>query len=789
MLLCIIGVITVILGFLATKIQLSYDFAKVLPASDPDFQEYVKFKSIFGEDGTVMVLGVEDPEFYQLDKFNGWFDLGKKIKKIEGIEAVVSVAEIYNINVNEAEKKFEVRPLIKEPVTSQAQLDSLHEEIKKLPFYRGFIVSEDGNSTLMAITFDKKMVNSKNRIAIVKQINSYVNAYEKQHSVKVHRSGMPYIRTVISGKIAAEMQLFLILAIFICSLILFVFFRSLKVVLFSLVVVLIGVVWSVGFIVLLGYKITILTALIPPLIIVIGIPNSIFLLNKYHTEFEKHGNKIKALSRTVQRIGLTTFLANLTTAIGFGVFYFTKSVLLMEFGLVASINVMATYVISLVMIPIVFSFLPNPDTKHTRHLSAPRLNRLLEFNDYLVHKHYKAIFGVVMVIIALSLFGISKINTIGFVVDDIPKDDPVYVDMRYFEKSFKGVLPLEISVDALHPGKALEVDNLHKINRLEKMLATYPEFSKPLAVVDGIKFSYQSYRGGNPKYYVLPGSLELADMAEYLKTDSKDKTQSFRSFLDSSRQVTRISVQMADIGSVRMKALIGDLRPRVDSIFNPSEFKTIITGNSLIFLKGNDYLFQNLMESIALAIFLISIIMYLLFMSTRMILISILPSLIPLIITAGIMGFFHIPLKPSTILIFSIAFGIASDGTIYFLTKYRQELRHYPLSISKAVSLTIRETGVSMLYTAVILFFGFFIFSASGFGGTKSLGILISITLLVAMISNLVLLPAFLVALERRITTKAFLEDPLIQIMNEEEDIELGDLEIRKIEALDDNET
>ncbi|HMT30054.1 MAG TPA: MMPL family transporter, partial [Bacteroidia bacterium] len=461
---------------------------------------------------------------------------------------------------------------------------------------------------------------------------------------------------------------------------------------------------------------------------------------------------------------------------------FTHSRILMEFGLVAAINVMATYVISLVLVPIVFSFLPEPEGKHTKHLNAPRISRVLEIIDTLVSKHHKAVFVVVGILIVISLYGVTKITTVGYVVDDLPKNDPVYMDMRFFEKHFKGVLPLEISVDTRQPGKALDPLNLQKINRLEKMLAKYPQFSKPIAVVDGIKFSYQSYRGGDPKYYILPGTLELGEMASYLKGDSANKAQAFRSFLDSTRQVTRISIQMADIGSLKMKELIDEIRPRVDSIFDPSEYTTNITGNSLIFLKGNDYLFKNLMESIVLAIFLISIIMFLLFMSFRMISISILPSLIPLLITAGIMGFFNIPLKPSTILIFSIAFGIASDGTIYFLTKYRLELRHNPMSISKAVSLTIRETGVSMIYTAVILFFGFFIFSASSFGGTASLGILISITLLVAMASNLILLPAFLISLERRIATKAFLEDPLIQIIDEEEDIELEDLEIRKVE-------
>ncbi|MBL0341541.1 MAG: MMPL family transporter [Bacteroidetes bacterium] len=789
LLLVVIGCLTIFFGFMATKIQLSYDFAKILPADDPFFKEYEKFKETFGEDGTVMVIGIQDSNFYQIQKFNGWLKLGRDIKSIDGIEAVVSVAEIYDIVVNADKKKFEIKPLVTEALKNQDELDVVKANIDRLTFYKGFIISDDGNSTLMAITFDKKQLNTKSRIEIVNQIVSQAEAFGAANNIKLHISGMPFIRTAITGKVAREMQLFLILAVVVCSIILWVFFRSFKVVIFSVIVVLVGVIWSIGTIAIFGYKITILTALIPPLIIVIGIPNSILLLNKYHIEFQRHGNKIKALARMIERIGLTTFLANLTTAIGFGVFYFTHSRILMEFGLIAAINVMATYLIALILVPIVFSFLPEPEVKHVKHLQAPRLNKVLEFIDRLVSRHHRSVFVVVGILIVISLYGVTKITTVGYVVDDLPKNDPVYIDMRFFEKNFKGVLPLEITVDTRSPGKALDPVNLQKINRLEKMLTKYSEFSKPIAIVDGIKFSYQAYRGGDSKYHILPGTLDLADMASFLKGDSANKANSFRSFLDSSRQVTRISIQMADIGSLKMKVLIDEIRPRIDSIFNPTEYTTSITGNSLIFMKGNDYLFKNLMESIILAIFLISIIMFLLFMSFRMITVSILPSLIPLLITAGIMGFFQIPLKPSTILIFSIAFGIASDGTIYFLTKYRLELRHNPLSISKAVSLTIRETGVSMIYTAIILFFGFFIFSASSFGGTASLGVLISITLLVAMASNLILLPAFLIALERRIATKAFLQEPLIQTFDEEEDIEQDDLIIRKIDfAADDQE-
>lgn len=778
------GLLTLFFGFYASRITLSYDFARVLPASDPDFQAYEQFKKTFGEDGSVMVIGIQDSSLFTIERFNGWFELGKKIKSIEGIEAVVSLGSLYNIHKNEENKKFEIKPLVTTPVSTQEELDSLREVIYNLPFYDGFILNRESHATLLAITFDKNKLNTRSRIDMVQEIKNLAYQFSEDFKIPVHISGLPYIRTVITGKVANELKMFLVLALLVCAVILLLFFKNFRIVAFTLMVVITGVIWSVGTIVLFGYKITILSGLIPPLIIVIGIPNSILLLNKYHTEYSRHGNKIKALQRMVERIGFTTFLANFTTAIGFGVFYFTNSIILMEFGVVAAVNVMLTYVISLVLIPVVFSFLSAPKAKHTLHLEAKRISALLRNIDRLVHQHTKSVFATVAVITAIAIVGIMNIKTVGYVVDDLPKNDPVYVDLKFFEKHFKGVLPLEVMIDTKSKGGALKHATLQKLSRMSKMFREYDEFAKPLSVADGMKFINQAFHDGDRKYYILPTAVDLAAMNEYIG-DTKDRPEMFRSFLDSNRQVTRFSAQMADVGSHRMESLVNELRPRIDSIFPPDSYNTVITGNSLIFLKGNSYLFRNLMESVALAVFLISLVMFSLFMSSRMILLSILPSIIPLIITAGIMGYAGIPLKPSTILIFSIAFGISSDGTIYFLTKYRQEMKNRHLSISKAVSLTIKETGVSMIYTAVILFCGFFIFNASGFGGTAALGILLSITLLVAMTSNLILLPAFLIALERRMTTRAFLEEPLVQFMDEEEDIELKDLKIQKEEDKD----
>ena len=373
----------------------------------------------------------------------------------------------------------------------------------------------------------------------------------------------------------------------------------------------------------------------------------------------------------------------------------------------------------------------------------------------------------------------SKISTVGFVVDDLPKNDIIYTDLKFFEKNFRGVLPFEITVDTRKSVGALELKTLYKINRLQKVLQQYPEFSEPVSVAEGIKFSYQGLNDGDPKFYIIPNIQELARLRDYAGT-AKGNQRMFRSIIDSTNRITRISVQVADIGSIRMKSLLDTLKPRVDSIFEPADYDVNLTGNSIIFLKNNDYLLINLKESILLAILLIGTVMFFLFMSVRMVIIALIPSMVPLMLTAAFMGYFSIPLKPSTILIFSIAFGIASDGTMYFLTKYRQEMRKFGGSISRTVSLTIRETGISMVYTAVILFSGFFIFTASSFGGTSALGVLISVTLLIAMCSNLVFLPTLLLTLQKRLITKAFLKEPLIQVFDEDEDVELGDLQVRK---------
>lgn len=757
----LVGFITVLMGFQIAKLELSYELPKILPQNDDSFKIYENFKKQFGEDGNVMVIAIESEDIYKLDVFNGWYDLTQKIKGIDGIKNVLSVASLAEIKKNEELKKFEFKPLLLTKPASQSKVDSLKNKIGTLPFYEGLVYQ--GNAHIMAVTFDQTKLNSKDRITLSKLVESEAQSFGAKHHIKMHFSGMPFIRTNFMSKVREELSLFMGLAFLVTTIILYLFFKSLRVVFYSITVIIVAVIWAVGLIALFGYKISILTGMIPPLIIVIGIPNSIFLINKYQEEYLKIGDKMQALSVSIEKIGKTTFIANVTTFIGFFVFYFTGSPLLLEFGLVAAIAVVSTWAISLILIPTIFSYVSEPKPKHVQHLENKRISNILKKIDYFVHHRRTVTYWVVAAIVITSVYGATKIKAIGYVVDDLPEKDPIFADLKFVEKNFKGIVPFEVMIDTKEENGVFNPAILSQIRVLQREFSKYPEFTKPLSIVEGLKFVYQGYRGGDPKYFVLPPALELQKMAEYVKGTGQNENM-LSAFLDSKKQKTRVSFQSADVGTVRMREMFTALQAKADTIFNfdkeagqwkpkDQQVDVRLTGNGVVFTKGNDYLLGNLGESTLMAIILVSIVMASQFLNFRTVLISTIPSIIPLIITAGIMGYFGIPLKPSTTLIFSIAFGIASDGTIYFLTKYKEEILKGK-TISQAVSETIKFTGISMFYTAIILFFGFGIFVASGFKGTVFLGLLVSITLLIGMISNLVLLPCFLMTLDKRQTLK-----------------------------------
>jgi membrane protein len=769
--LLLLAAITIGLASQWKYIRFTFTEANMLPDDHPVNMQYKNFLSKFGEEGNLILLALDDPNIYTPDVLNKWIALSKELKQFKQIDAVISIDNLPILVKDTATQRFITHKFITKEVKTQAEADSLRQVLsERLPFYENLIYNKATNTLQTAVYMNKKIVNTKARKDFI--LNDFIpiiEKFEQQTGLKVHTSGMPYIRTLSAQNIMDEIGLFIIAALISTSLIFFFFFRSFRAMLISLGVVSIAVMWVFGFLGFFDYEITILTGLIPPLVIVIGIPNCVFLINKYQQEISKHGNQAKSLVRVIGNVGNVTLLTNLTTAIGFATFIFTESTLLKQFGIIASINVLSIFFISLLFIPIVYSYLPIPKEKHLRHLHRNWIGGLIKFIENTVKHHRIAVFVVAIGLLVASIIGIYKIKVSGSLIEDMPKSAAFFDDISFFEKNYGGIMPLEITIDTKQKNGVTKLANLKRIDELCSHIEEIPEISKPLSIVNLVKYVKQAYYNGNPKYYSLPTSQEQTFILSYIK-NSKGKANMLSAYVDSLGQTARITTFMKDIGTEKMQQIEEDIYNKAQKLFPSDKYEVKITGKAYLFTKGTNYLASNLIWSLALAILLIATIMAYMFRSFKMIVVSLIPNLLPLLITAGLMGYFGIPLKPSTILVFSIAFGISVDDTIHFLAKYRLELVARNWKISKSVYGALRETGISMFYTSVVLLSGFSVFLLSSFGGTKALGGLISTTLLFAMMTNLILLPSLLLALERSLSNKQTIKEPNIDIFPKEEE-------------------
>lgn len=850
----IIGLVAVTAGMLyqATGVRLAYGLPQMLPEDSPTMVDWRSFQNRFKEESTVFAIGIEKDLFHDVESFNAWYRLGRKLAHMDGVDTLLSIGSAFDIVKDTSKKEFVIDPLIKGPVGSEAELDSIQRKFESLPFYMGLLYNGENNFSIMAISMDNERFNSTERTEFFGGVLQVIEDFETETGTKIYYSGMPYIRENLSALVKKELKTLLLLTILITITILLIFFKSLKPVIISMTVVCMGVIWSLGTLNMLNYEITILTSLISPLMIVIGIPNCIYLINKFHSELNDHGNKAKALVRVVSRIGSATFMTNATTATGFLTFVFTQSILLVEFGIVAFISIMFLFLLSILIITITYSYLPSPTGKKTDHLNQRWVVNLVNWFDRLTGKHRPLVYVLTACVVLVSINGMRLIETTGNIVDDLPKNHTVVNDLHWFETHFGGVVPFEIEIDTRKKRRVSQSKVLEEIEATQELFRKDPNFSKSISIVDAMKFIKQAYYNGDPERYELITSRERAFFSDYVDNSNADKNL-LNAYVDSTQRYARINLQVADIGTIEMDSLLAKYHPRIDSIFNPKRrlqdsllaiigtsddghlvdslserilkrnssakrvFKAslqsegsnatvdldsihfagdtgminalsravdstylgvLITGPSITFLEGTNYLVRNLFISLSIAILIVALLMAVVFSSLRMIIISVITNLIPLLFTAGIMGYFGINIKPSTILVFSVAFGISVDDTIHYLAKYRQELRLTNNDIGRSVHLALKETGVSMVYTSIILFFGFGVFASSDFGGTQALGILVSLTLMVAMFANLVLLPSFLMSFEKAMLTRWF-QEPFLTLLDEEEDLELDDLDFR----------
>ena len=739
-LILLIVLLTIFLASHWKNVKFTFTEANLLPIDHPENVKYSSFKNYFGEEGNIISIGLKDSVFFNEKIQKLWNNLNYELSEFKEIKSILSTNNLIELKKDSKNKKL---------IVNKISLLSKEKLLNELPFYENLIYDKTSESIRSILFMDKEIINtSLRKDFIFKKLIPMVNEFEIKSNIDVRISGMPYVRTLNAQNIIDEIGFFVLSAILVTSIIFFLFFRSIRATLISLIVVSFGVMWSFGSLGILNYEITVLTALIPPLIIVIGVTNCVFLINKYQQEYLKHNNKQKSLQEVIVKIGNAILLTNLTTASGFATFILTKSKVLQEFGIVASLNIIGIFFLALVLVSISYSFMNVPKKRHLKHLKNIYIERYLKWNEKIVRNNKSKIYLISFITLIFGMIGIYNLKISGSLLDDMPKKLNFFKEIKFFDNNFNGIIPLEIFIDTKRQNGLIRPSSLKKIDDLQKFITEIPELSIPLSIVNGIKFSKQAFYNGNPKYYNLPTSQENNFILPYI-SNSGEQNILLLNYMDSLAQFGRITTFMKDINTQKIEDIESNLNEKIQDLFSKDRYNVEITGKAILFLKGTKFLIKNLFFSLAFAILLIAIFMALMFRSFKMILISLIPNILPLIITAGLMGLIGIPLKPSTILVFSIAFGISVDFTIHYLAKYRQELISSKWQISSSAYKALRETGISLFYSGVVLFFGFSVFISSNFGGTQALGGLVSITLIIALMSNLILLPSLLISFEK----------------------------------------
>lgn len=946
--LTIIAALTIMFGYYAfTSLKIDNKYGTMLPKDAPAQVNYMKLKQMFGDNSGALIIAIQTDSLFTEDNFLAWKRLGDTISHIPGVKSVFSVAKLVNIINNKKEHKFEIEPIFKDTTFKTKSIEQIKKEIFRVPIFNGLLYNDSTHVSLMMVNVKESFLSNQKKMGVVFDIENVAKHYEKRFG-EMHFSGMPHIRVVLGRRVVNEMYLFIGLCIFVTSIILYLLFRSFRVVIFSNIVVFTAVIWALGSIAMMGYRVSILMALIPPLMIIIGIPNCVYLLNNFHTEVLLHGNKTKALSRVITKIGYATFLTNLTIAIGFFALVFTNSDKLMEFGISSTVNILFAFFLAITIIPIVFSFSGTPKRRHLKHLDQGMSKRIAQLLvDTTVH-HRKWIYGIAFVVTAICVWGATLMRATGSLTSDLSKGDQIYKDIHYLQKSLKGVIPFDVLVNFKDKNRMFNSHLLRKIETVQDNLAQDTLLSKSISIVDFMKYINMAYYGNNPYMYQLIKRRDLLRLREYLENFQKDVQQkkqlsryqdsvingdlafadsilmnypkvaalymnyqpqpdttdsleavnllpsiatitafvdsnqilpqkvlkiskkaypslaaglSLNDLVDTATNTYRIRMQIADLGSNETKHEIKKIASMLDTVLNPNykqamayfkqfeagktsyadsifslsnayrnnvsflltkgndslryqmnlnpdllatyykkdgfgkilkqgieqqKLEYTITGTAAVIAQGTDYLIFNLITSIIIAVIVIAALMATLFFDYKMVLISLVPNIIPQIVTAGLMGFLHIPLKPSTLLIFSISFGISVDNTIRFLTKYKQELKERKYDLKTCILNALYDTGISMYYTAIILICGFTIFAFSKFGGTRALGLLTSITLLFGGLANLFVLPALLLSVEKKVSGKAYGE-PLFNVYDEEIDVEVSQLKISDRTRIDKN--
>ena len=736
--LSILAAITLVLVTFLPKVKMDFSIEQLFSQNDPVINRFLNFREEFdGVDNRIFLLYESDDPFSYKN-----LELNKKmVYAFENIEGVSKVTSLTNIELFTEGGEYLLSPVYENIPKSIDSLNIAKERILSSDLLKNYLISEDGKVAAILIEVSDSFNEHESRESIVKQIDELQLGTDWTW----HQTGLPIIRTRYVQYMIADNITFLIPVLSMLILLLSLLFRSLVGLVLPLIVVLLTIIWTLGFMTAAGITINIISYIIPTLLMVVGISDSVHFLVKYYKTLHLLGDKREALTQSLQKIGTAIFLTSITTAIGFGALSMVNIEIVKEFGIFTAMGVFFAFIITVLFIPSTLMLLgKTPKTKLEAYSRGYRV-KIVKKLITIVRGHPKKIIFTGITITIIGFFGALQINPHSKLLDDLRPGNTLLEDMRLAEDRMGSVLPVEIIITVDENENFQDIQDVAVISftdELASYISKIPEIGKVVSVSDYLKAINQAMNDGDKSFYQVPLSREI--ISQYMLLYDSE----FNSLINSDLTKLRIASQIKDIDSRRSAEIEKELNTYIASVI-PEGITAEVTGTAFLALRTNNYLVKNLLGSFLVALIIITFLMIVLFRSVKMAFISILPNIIPMMVMAAVLGFLQIPLRPATAMTFAVAFGIAVDDTLHYLIRYRMELskQHY----RQANDSTMLGTGIAMMSTTAILSAGFLVLILSQFTPTVEFGMLSVITIITALIGDLTFLPALLSQIKPRI--------------------------------------
>ena len=711
---------------------LKFDFTieNLFPENDQEVEQYYSFRDEFGREDNIISLTYNCDDPFLLKNYLENKKITQNLSKINGISNILSISNL-GIELNISETNLPDENL------TQKQLDEIRNYIFKYSIFTNNLISEDGTITSIILEVDESFNDHPGRLKIMKDIENIID----NSNWDWYETGIPVLRTKYVQYMIGDFIKFFPPVTIILLLVLYIMFKSMKIVLLPILTVFISVIWILGLMSLFDFSINIITYIVPTLVMIVGVADSVHILIKYNQDIKISNNTKISIKKTIQGIGNAILLTSLTTSIGFLSLLSTNIVMIKEFGFLVAIGVLIAFLVSIFLIPPLLILMDNTyplKTKSSKKgIRYYILKQIVEVNK----NHHLIILIISSIFIALFIYFASKVESNSALLDDLSSGNELFDDMKFTEENMGAVFPFEVIITAKDEKNNFIENGIANsriivfVDKIQKKINSIPEIRKTISVVDYLDIIHDNFNEEFEEKSYL--NDELIFQYFVLNEDI------FQNLINFEYSKTRISARIKDINSTRAKEIVKEINEwKSENI--PDDIQISLTGTTLMALKVNDYLVNNLIISFLIAFGVIFVSMGFLFKSLKLAIFSMIPNLIPILFMAAIMGIFDIKLRPTTAMTFAIAFGIAVDDTIHYMVRFRQELSMNNGNFIEANSETIFSTGNAIISTSLILGCGFLVMVSSNFLPSRDFGFLSAITMFGAIIGDLFFLPTML---------------------------------------------